>query len=215
MGFQTSRGEADPATAATWGRRGRREWRERAFVPSIFGLALAAFLGGAAVAAAAADDEILAKRDGGISGREIAAIAADPRLLLKNSVFGAERLAWRVRVLATAGPRGLRAIGRAIPLADDAQKSSIGQGLARAALVRDRVHAISAAQIADLIRDVGDIAVTDAFTNYLTNAADTRDPPARPEPAAGGAKVPPSGAMSDARRYFDAPIDRDAGAGDP
>jgi hypothetical protein len=165
---------------------------------------------GSEARAAAGDYEASAVCGGGTFGAGIAVIASSIDLPLDPSTSD-ERLAWRVRVLATAGPRGLRLIGRSIPLANDLQKAAIGTGLARAAAACEQRDGIITTEIADSIRDASDGAVAAAFTKYLTNARDSGDSTIEDQPAEGLARLPASGAIDDAKRYFDGPIDRDPG----
>jgi hypothetical protein len=137
-----------------------------------------------------------------IAAADLAALAGDPRLMLKAYPAGGERLAWRVRVVAASGRDGLRALSRAIAFANNAQEIAIGEGLARAAAACDFQDGAVTTRIADAVRAAGDGEVTRAFTRYLLNAANV-EPDQLPTPPAALRVIPPlGGAIADARHYF-------------
>jgi hypothetical protein len=175
----------------------------------VFASIFVALLFGGDAGAGVEDYESSGICGGGIPARQVEATAADPNLLLREFPAGGEPMAWRARVLATAGPLGLRALARGIALANEAQKLSIGRGLARAAAACDGRDGIVTEQIVDLIRRASDIAVTEAFTRYLMNVADPAASRARVPAFAPSARFPWRDSSSRETSNANVPIDGD------
>lgn len=150
-----------------------------------------------------------------VAEADLLAVAANPRRILLEPEMDDARLAWRARVIASAGRGGLLALRAAIPWARESQKIAIGEGLARAAAAcRDRDGAV-AAEIADMLRGAGDAEVDRAFKRYLLSVS-ASGPRASAEPRSQTrARGLPWRALGDAEHDFEPTVGAMPGTPEP
>jgi hypothetical protein len=138
--------------------------------------------------------------------------AENPEDMLKNTPNGGDKLTWRIRTVATAGPQGLKIVGRVFRLANTGQKESIGEGLARAASTCESLNSEVTTHIADVLRASGDREIIRAFTKFLSNGPGDAADPAPPgvEFDEARARLPREGDIEGAGAYFGSRIDTGA-----
>lgn len=95
-------------------------------------------------------------------------VKQNPRVVLQNSPQGGDQLIYRVQMLATATIGSLRDLMRAVPFANQAQKSAIGEGLGRATGACISRYGEISRRVSDAVRQLGDRDVTRAYAAFLT-----------------------------------------------